>query len=173
MMKLSNPFLRKWRFLLLLLLVLLIVNFGHVRASENSPPEDWQLQGILAALDDPDPDVWVTALEKMSKYDLKNPVEIPLERVEQIGKLLSDEDSDMHYAAARVVSEMGSEAKDLIPQLQKLLGDENWSVRIAAATAVGEMGSEAKELIPQLQKLLGDENWSVRIAAATAVGEMG
>ncbi len=172
-MKLSNPFLRKWRFLLLLLLVLLIVNFGHVRASENSPPEDWQLQGILAALDDPDPDVWVKALEKMSDYDLESPVEIPPERLEQIGKLLSNEDSDMRSAAARVVSEMGSEAKDLIPQLQKLFGDEDSDVRKAAATAVGKMRSEAKDLIPQLLELLKDQDPDVREAAAIAVGEMG
>ena len=77
---LFNPFLRKLRFLLLLLLVLLVVNLGHVRASEESPPADWQLQGMLAALDDPDPDVWAAALEEMSEYDLK-PVEISSEQV--------------------------------------------------------------------------------------------
>ncbi|MBS9773311.1 MAG: HEAT repeat domain-containing protein, partial [Trichodesmium erythraeum GBRTRLIN201] len=107
---LFNPFLRKLRFLLLLLLVLLVVNLGHVRASEESPPADWQLQGILAALDDPDPDVWVKALKKMSEYDLK-PVEISSERVEQIGKLLSHENWHVRSAAARAVGEMGAEAK--------------------------------------------------------------
>ncbi|NEN88796.1 MAG: HEAT repeat domain-containing protein [Okeania sp. SIO3H1] len=173
MMKLCNSFLRKWRFLLLLLLVLLVVNLGHVRASEKSPPEDWQLQGMLAALDDSDPDVWVAALEKMSDYDLESPVEIPAQRVEQIGKFLNNEDSDLRAAAVKAVGEMGSEAKQFIPQLLQLFSDEDSDVRDAAATAVGEMGSEAKQFIPQLQQLLRDEDSRVRDAAATAVGEMG
>ena len=169
---LFNPFLRKLRFLLLLLLVLLVVNLGHVRASEESPPADWQLQGMLAALDDPDPDVWVKALEEMSEYDLK-PVEVPSERVEQIGKFLSHEDEDVRSAAARAVGEMGAEAKDLIPQLLQLFRDGNSHVREAAAEAVVKVGAEAKDLIPQLLQLLMDENSDVREAAARAVGKIG
>ena len=169
---LFNPFLRKLRFLLLLLLVLLVVNLGHVRASEESPPADWQLQGMLAALDDPDPDVWVKALEEMSEYDLK-PVEVPSERVEQIGKFLSYEDEDVRKAAARAVGHMGAEAKDLIPQLQQLFRDEDSDVRKAAAEAVVKVGAEAKDLIPQLLQLLMDENSDVREKAAWAVGKIG
>ncbi|NEP89882.1 MAG: HEAT repeat domain-containing protein [Okeania sp. SIO2C2] len=169
MMKLSNPFLRKWRFLLLLLLVLLVVNLGHVRADEKSPPEDWQLQGMLAALDDSDPDVLVEALKKMSEYDLKSPVEIPPERIERIGKLLSDEDSDVRIAAATAVGNLGLEAKQYIPQLQQLFSDKNWRVREAAVEAVGNMGLEAKQFIPQLLQLFSDEHSSVREAAARAV----
>ncbi|GGA29450.1 hypothetical protein CYANOKiyG1_45860 [Okeania sp. KiyG1] len=146
---------------------------GHVRASEKSSPEDWQLQGMLAALDDSDPDVWVEALKKMSRYDLKPPVEIPSERVEQIGKLLSNEDSDVRAAAATAVGNLGSEAKELIPQLQQLLKDEDSDVREAVATAVGNLGSEARELIPQLLQLLKDEDSFVLEAAATAVGNLG
>ena len=169
---LFNPFLRKLRFLLLLVLVLLVVNFGHVRASEESPPADWQLQGILAALDDPDPDVWAAALEEMSEYDLK-PVEISSERVEQIGKLLSHENWRVRSAAARAVGEMGAEAKDFIPQLLQFLMDENSVVREAAAQAVVKLGAEDKDLIPQLLQLLMDENSDVREEAAKAVGKIG
>jgi len=172
-MKLSNPFLRKWRFLLLLLLVLLVVNLGHVRASGKSPPEDWQLQGMLAALDDSDPDVWVKALKKMSRYDLKSSVEIPSEGVEQIGKLLSNEDSDVRKRAAWAVGRMGSDAKNLIPQLLQLFRDENSDVRKAAAWAVGQMESEAKDLIPQLLQLFRDEDSRLSSTAAIAVGNLG
>ncbi|NEP84408.1 MAG: hypothetical protein F6K39_43640, partial [Okeania sp. SIO3B3] len=161
MMKPLDSFLRKWRFLLLLLLVLLVVNLGHVRASEKSPPEDWRLQGMLAALDDSDLDVWVAALEKMSEYDLESPVEIPSERVEQIGKLLRDEDLFIRKTAATAIGKMGSEAKEFIPQLLQLLSDEDLEVYFpqkevsyVVAGAVGEMGSEAKEFIHQLLQLL-------------------
>ena len=172
-MKLSNPFLRKWRFLLLLLLVLLVVNLGHVRASEKSPPEDWQLQGMLAALDDSDPDVWIEALEKMSEYDLESPVEIPSERVEQIGKLLSYEDWHVRSMAARAVGNMGSEAKQFIPQLQQFFRDENDIARGTAAIVMNNLGSEARELIPQFQQLLSDESLHVRSMATFVVSYLG
>ncbi|NET28332.1 sister chromatid cohesion protein PDS5 [Okeania sp. SIO1I7] len=173
MIKLCNSFLRKWRFLLLLLLVLLVVNLGHVRASEKSPPEDWQLQGMLAALDDSDPDVWVEALKKMSRYDLKSPVEIPPDRVEQIGEFLSDEDSDVREASAKALGEMGSEAKQFIPELLQLFSDNDSDVREAVATAVGNLGLQSKELIPQLLQLFSDEDSFVREAAAMTVGNLG
>ena len=172
MMKPLNSFLRKWRFLLLLLLVLLVVNLGHVRASEKSPPKDWQLQGMLAALDDSDPDVWLVALDKLSDYDLKPPVEIPSERVEQIGKLLSYENSDVRKAAVWVVDDIGSEAKQFIPKLLQLFSDEDWDVCKVAARAVGQMGSETKHLVPKLQQLLKNKDSRVRAATAIAVGNL-
>ena len=167
--------------LALLVAVLLIVNGSH--AEEKKPElESWQLKGIVAALDDHDPLVWALALYKLSSYELKqlkHPVEIPKDRIEQIADLLIYENQDksiqsrVRASAASALGEMGVAAYKYAPQIAKLLTDSNTDVRRNAAIALGEMGTAASQYASQIAKLLTDSDRDVRSSATDALGQMG
>lgn len=56
-----------------LLTFLLTINLGIAQETEKpQPPESWQMRGIMAALDDPDPEIWIKALEQLNTFDLEN-----------------------------------------------------------------------------------------------------
>ncbi|NEQ82580.1 MAG: HEAT repeat domain-containing protein, partial [Moorea sp. SIO2I5] len=167
--------------LALLVAVLLIVNGSH--AEEKKPElESWQLKGIVAALDDPDPEVWAEALEKLSEYELKQlkpPVEIPKETIDKIAELLSYENQDKSIQsrvlvrASSALGQMGAAASESAPQIAQLLTHSDRDVRGSAVSALGEMGSAAYKYTPQIAELLTDEDSDVRGSAARALGKMG
>ncbi|WP_424100229.1 HEAT repeat domain-containing protein [Moorena producens] len=166
--------------LALLVAVLLIVNGSH--AEEKKPElESWQLKGIVAALDDPDPLVWAEALDKLSEYELKqlkHPIEIPKHRIDQIAELLIYENQDksiqsiVRASAASALGNMGPAASEYAPQIAKLLTDSHSWVRSSAAKALGQMGAAPSQYAPQIAKLFDSDSW-VRSSAAKALGEMG
>ncbi len=180
--------------LALLVAVLLIVNGSH--AEEKKPElESWQLKGIVAALDDPDPEVWAEALNKLSEYELKqlkHPVEIPKDRIDQIADLLTykheskDEtenqrksvQSKVYASAASALGEMGAVAYKYAPKIAELLTDEdsdvdNSNVSASAVLALGNMGATASEYVPKIAKLLINSDGNVSYSAAKALGQMG
>ncbi|WP_293076001.1 HEAT repeat domain-containing protein, partial [Moorena sp. SIO3H5] len=174
-------------FLALLVAVFLIVNGSHAHPSiyshESHPePESWQLKGIVAALKDPDPEVWVKAFEKLSNYkldQLKPPLEIPNDRIEQIAELLIYENQDKSIqskvlaSAVKALGQMAAAASQYIPQIAKLLTHSDTDVRRSAAYALGNMGAAASEVAPQIAKLLTHSDTDVRRSAAEALGQMG
>ncbi|AOX01123.1 hypothetical protein BJP34_18235 [Moorena producens PAL-8-15-08-1] len=176
--------------LALLVAVLLIVNGSHailiikeIYTEETKPETElWQLKGIVAALDDPDPEVWVKAFDKLSRYDLeqlKPPLEIPKDRIEQIVGCLGYENqtksvqSKVRASAAQALGEMGAAATQYAPQIGQLLTDSDSDVRAKAASALGNMGAAASEYIPQIAKLLTDSDSDVHVSATYALGKMG
>ncbi|NEP25534.1 HEAT repeat domain-containing protein [Moorena sp. SIO3I6] len=181
--------------LALLVAVFLIVNGSHanpcVYSHESHPePKSWQLKGIVAALDDPDPEVWVKALDKLSRYkldQLKHPLEIPNERIEQIAELLAYKheskdqtenerklvQSRVRASAAEALGEIGPAAYKYAPQIAELLTDENSDIHDSAVLALGKMGATASEYIPKIAKLLINSDGNVSYSAAKALGQMG
>ncbi|WP_293083523.1 HEAT repeat domain-containing protein, partial [Moorena sp. SIO3H5] len=172
--------------LALLVAVLLIVNGSHAHNTyphESHPePELWQLKGIVAALDDPDPEVWVKAFEKLSNYkldQLKPPLEIPKETIDKIADLLSYENQDksiqsiVRGSALKALGQMGAAASESAPQILPLLTHSDSDVRFNASSTLGEMGAAAKDYAPQIAKLLTDSDTNVRDSVASALESMG
>ncbi|MEH2413282.1 HEAT repeat domain-containing protein [Nostoc sp.] len=156
----------------LLLTFLLSLPWVNAEETPKPKPQDWQINGIVAALTDPIPEVRATAIENLKEYQLDNPkmqIKNYDELVKQFAKQLQDKDSVVsRNAAAQALEQM--QAKELAPQVAKLLTDSDINVRNAAAQALGQM--QAKELAPQVAKLLTDSDSDVRNAAAQALGQM-
>ncbi|AHJ27679.1 HEAT repeat domain-containing protein [Nodularia spumigena] len=135
-------------------------------------PEAWQINGIVAALTDPIPEVRAKAAEHLQEYQLDNPksqIKNYDELVKKLAEQLQDKDSAVsRSAAAEALGQM--QAKEVVPQLALLLKDSETYVRRAAAQALGQM--QAKEQAPQVALLLKDSDPDVRYAAAQALGQM-
>ncbi|NEO48350.1 MAG: PBS lyase, partial [Moorea sp. SIO4A3] len=186
--------------LALLVAVLLIVNGSHainviiynhgIYTKETKPETElWKIKGIVGALDDPDPEVWAEALDKLSEYklkQLKHPLEIPKDTIDKIAELLtykheSDESdnqrksvqSRVNASAAQALGEIGAAATQYAPQIAQLLTDSDSNVRANAAYALGQMGPAASKYAPQIAQLLTDSDWNVRDRAAYALEQMG
>ena len=170
-------------FLFFLTLILIIsCSFPGINAQEESKPkvEDWQFNGILAALDDPYPEVKVFAFSKVSEYDGQS---IPSETLENIAKqaanILKDENVDkfVRRDAAEALGNLGDAAKPYVKDLVYILKDKNVNefVRRGAAIALGNLGDAAKPHIPDLVDILKDKNVNefVRGDAAKALGNLG
>ncbi|MEH2036196.1 HEAT repeat domain-containing protein [Nostoc sp.] len=154
------------------LLLTLFLSLPWVNAEEKPKPEVWQINGIVAALKDPIPQVRATATQNLQEYQLDNPknqIKNYDELVKQFAKQLQDKDSAVsRKGAAEALGQM--QAKEKIPQVAKLLKDSDGGVRGAAIEALGQM--QAKEQAPEVVLLLKDSDSGVRKAAAEALGQM-
>ncbi|MEH2356878.1 HEAT repeat domain-containing protein [Nostoc sp.] len=154
------------------LLLTLFLSLPWVNAEEKPKPEVWQINGIVAALKDPIPQVRATATQNLQEYQLDNPksqIKNYDELVKQFAKQLQDKDSAVsRKAAIKALGQM--QAKEVVPQVAKLLKDSDGGVRGAAIEALGQM--QAKEVVPQVVLLLKDSDSGVRKAAAEALGQM-
>src|SRR4051812_31795678 len=71
---------------------------------------------------------------------------------------LGNKDSDIRRAAAKELSEMGSEAKSAVPALLKALkSDKDLFVRRFSAEAIGNIGSDSRDAITALALAMKDE----------------
>ncbi len=93
------------------LTLILTLSWSHAQESEPQPPKDWQLTGIMAALDDPDKDVWVQALEKLATFDLKPPFTMPPEIYKKITEMLDAKEETYRAAAVEALGNMRPLAK--------------------------------------------------------------
>ncbi|WP_445635892.1 HEAT repeat-containing PBS lyase [Nostoc sp. DSM 114161] len=154
------------------LLLTLFLSLPWVNAEEKPKLETWQINGIVAALQDPIAEVRATATQNLQEYqldNLKSQIKNYDELVKEFVKQLEDKDSKVsRKAAAQALGQM--QAKEQVPQVAKLLTDSDSDVRNAAAQALGQM--QAKEQAPQVAKLLTDSESYVRNAAAEALGQM-
>jgi len=89
--------------------------------------------------------------------------------LEKIG-VLEFGDSEAKQRAARILAQMGLEAKAAIPALIQALNDER--TQGAAAEALGNLGLEAKAAIPALNQALNDDNARVRWTTIIALGKI-
>ena len=162
-------------FLIFTLTLSFTINLGLAHQLPSKPPQEWQLKGIMAALDDPDPQIWTLALDKLTEYKIDE-LKIYESSYEKIVELLSDDNLDVQIAAVKAFGEMGEVAASQAPQLVKILEtSKDKEVQVAVAQALGEMGEAAASQAPQLVKILetSKDNIYVQVVAVKALGEMG
>jgi HEAT repeat protein len=76
-------------------------------------------------------------------------------------------------ASARILGEIGPQARDAVGGLAEALKDPDRDVRQNAAYALGYIGKASAPAVPALVTALHDREWQVRRAAATALGHTG
>ena len=131
-------------FVVCLTIVLLVASPG-VSAKEKPKPklQDWQINGILAALEDSSPRVQGFALGSLTQYDakdLKSALKKPEAIAQKAASLLKDKTQDgfVRGSAAGALSNLGETAKPFVPDIANLLKDktQDGSVRGSAANAL-------------------------------------
>ncbi|MDZ7970417.1 MAG: HEAT repeat domain-containing protein, partial [Nostoc sp. DedSLP03] len=145
-------------------------------------PQDWQINGISAALEDGHDQVKGYALKQLVEYnlkDLKSLVKKPEDIAEKAAKILKDEkvDANVRSGAAEALGNLGDAAAKYAPDIAKILKDEKVPayVRRSAAEALGNLGDAATKYVPDIAKILKDEKVPayVRSGAAEALGNLG
>ncbi|MEM8719415.1 MAG: HEAT repeat domain-containing protein [Cyanobacteria bacterium P01_G01_bin.39] len=141
--------------LVFLLTFVFTVSWGYAQVDPSVAPQPWQLRGILAALDDSDPQIWALALDKLSEYkidEIKPLLEISEDKYKRIVELLDyKQEPQIQSAAVYVLGEIG--AKEQADKIATLLSSSNdSSVQTWAAIALGKIG--AKEYADSLVTVL-------------------
>jgi HEAT repeat protein len=93
--------------------------------------------------------------------------------VQELLVTLKSEKVAARAAAARILGEMGPQAKDAVAELQAALADADKDVRRSAARALGDIGPASKPAVSALGKALKDAEAPVRQSAAYALGRIG
>jgi HEAT repeat protein len=164
---------------------LLVIFFAlpWVNAKEAPKPklQEWQLNGILVAVDDVYPGVQGTAFDKLGEYELKS---LDKQTAENLAKkaaaILKDNkiDSYVRRNAASALGNLGEAAKPYIPDILAFLKDDKFDAYFRpndAASALGKLGEAAKPYIPNIVTFLKDDkiDASVRSRAASELGKLG
>ncbi len=165
-------------------LLIFFLSFPWVNAKEapKPKPQQWQIDGIMAALDDDYDKVKSNALDKLSGYeaqDLKPLLKKRSDVVEKVAKLLKDKsvDSFVRSNAAKALGNMGDAGKPYVKDIFDLIKDKSVDsdVRSGAAQALGNMGDAGKPYVKDIADILKDKSADsdVRSGAASALGNMG
>jgi HEAT repeat protein len=140
-------------------LIVLAVQSGMTAAPvEESPVQEWQIKGIVSALQDENEGVRMRAARKLAEllgageHDLEDEVYKPGKNRQLLGSSV----------------QLASSAKD---DLLALLRSDGPDARKYAAAALGGLGD--KSVVPELIKLLDDQEIYVRGSAAQALGRLG
>ncbi|MGF2039619.1 MAG: HEAT repeat domain-containing protein [Nostoc sp. CmiVER01] len=166
----------------LLLTFFLSLPWVNAKETPKPKPQDWQINGISAALDDRYDKVKGYALDKLSEYELKDFKTVfkkPEEIARKATNILKDEkvDSSVRSSAAVALGNFGQAAAQYIPDIANILKDEkvDSNVRSSAAVALGKFGQAAAQYIPDIANILKDEkvDSNVRGSAAVALGKFG
>ena len=86
---------------------------------------------------------------------------------------LKNEDSNLRWRAASVLSDLGAEAAPAVPALTEALQDDDAQVRLYATIALGNIGEAAKSAVPALMAAVQDKEQYVRIYAPSALRKIG
>ena len=137
-------------------LLVFFLSFPWVNAQNATKPkpQEWQINGIVAALDDDYDEVKGYALEKLARYeakDLKPLLKKPEDVADKAVKLLKDKslDSYIRSSAADALGNMGDAAKPHVKDISNILKDKSndSEVRGSAAYALVNMGDIAQPYI--------------------------
>jgi HEAT repeat protein len=174
------------RFLIFALTFILVISFSLPWVSAKKPepekpkPQDWQINGIVAALDDGYPEVQRLGFDKITEYEFKD---FERQKVDDIAKkavkVLKDKniDRNVRVSAAGALGNLGDAAKPYVKNIVDIFKDKNIdsSVRSSAATALWNLGDAAKPYVKDIADILKDKNAnpSVRSSAADALGNLG
>ncbi|BAY32367.1 HEAT repeat-containing PBS lyase [Nostoc carneum NIES-2107] len=166
----------------LLLTLLLCLPWVSAKEQPKPKPEAWQINGIVAALDDGHDRVKKNAFDKLGEYDLKN-LQLVFPKPEDIAlkaaKILKDKsvDSSVRSSGAEALGNLGEAGKPYIKDIADILKDKSVdsSVRGGAAQALGNLGEAAKPYVKDILDFLKDKTVdnSVRSRAAAALGNLG
>jgi len=126
---------------------LLCLPWVSAKETPKPKPQDWQINGIVAALDDGNDQIKKLAFDKLNEYDLKNwpsVVEKPENIAQKAAKILKDTslNSDIRSSAAYALGNLGEAAKPYVKDIADILKDTSVdsSVRRSAAVILGEIG---------------------------------
>ena len=127
-------------------------------------PQEWQINGILAALDDGYPDVQGVALERLTIYDpteLQTVVKQPKQLAQKIANLLKNSEQNVHvrWKAIEAVGNLDQAAEPYLPELGKILKSktEDSSIRWRAAESLSNFGDAAKPYISDIFNFIKDQ----------------
>jgi HEAT repeat protein len=142
--------------------------------------EAWQINGIVAALDDGYDGVKKLALEKFNEYDpknLKSVVHKPEDIAEKVLKILKDNTVDLNIcrSAAEALENLGEAAKSVKNILQEVKDQTvDLNVRRSAAQGLGNLGEAAKPYVQDIADIFKNKTLdpSVRSSAAVALGKI-
>ncbi|MEH2167009.1 MAG: HEAT repeat domain-containing protein [Nostoc sp.] len=178
--KRSSPFFI-FPFILLLTLLLALL-WVSAKEQPKPKPEAWQINGIVAALDDGHNGVKGYAFNKLVEYDLKD-LKFLDKKSEDIAqkaaKILKDKtvESDVRSGAASALGNLGKAAKPYVKDIADILKDKSVdsNVRSGAASALGNLGEAAKPYVKDILDFLKDKSvdLNVRRGAASALGNLG
>jgi len=145
-------------------------------------PKEWQVKGVLAALNDELLGVQYEAIRKAAELGIADQIPNRLEIVGLPTKVSFSIGNNSFYAielnnikdiGAQLLWRLELEAIPDIPELIQLSRDQNPFIRFHAIRALGKIGEGAKEAVPELVNLLSNENENVRDATAWALGNIG
>jgi HEAT repeat protein len=170
-------------FLLTLILTLfLCLPWVSAKAKPKPQPEAWQINGIVAALNDEYDEVKKLAFDKLGEYDLQN-LQLVGQKPENIAlkaaQILKDKavDSDVRASAAWALANLGEAAKSYAKNILDILKDKSVDsdVRRGAAYALGNLGEAAKPYVKDIADILKDKSVDafVRASATEALGNLG
>ncbi|MFY0562690.1 HEAT repeat domain-containing protein [Archangium lansingense] len=147
---------------------------GGVARAADVPP---RIQGLFAALGDPNPGVVARALVQLVEADMAEPgVRQRLETFAagpRMVHLLRAEDRYVRSAAVRTLGALGPAAEVHLPLLAERLDDTEEEVLLKALEALGGMGAVASDQAPRLVDLLRDPRGQVVSTAGKALEAMG
>lgn len=135
-------------FLVFLFSLSICVSFGNAWEKSKPKIQEWQINGILGALDDGYTEVKQTAFEKLGEFSSKDLRAFP-KQSEEIGKRAIDtikksekEDFNLRYSAVRVLGNTGRTDNTVVQILLDILGsvEERSDVRGRALEALGNIG---------------------------------
>ncbi|MEH2352053.1 HEAT repeat domain-containing protein [Nostoc sp.] len=167
---------------ILLLTLFLALPWVSAKEQPKPKPEAWQINGIVAALNDGYDKVKTLAFENFNKYDLKNlklVVQKPEDIAQKVFNILKDKTVDpyVRFIAAEALGNLGEAAKPYVKDTLDFLKDKSVDprVRFIAAEALGNLGEAAKPYIKDILDILKDKSVdpSVRSSAAVVLGNLG
>jgi HEAT repeat protein len=145
-------------------------------------PQDWQINGIVAALDDGYDQVKKLAFDQLVNYDLKDLKSLgqkPEDIAQKVFNILKDKNADIEVrqSAAYTLGNLGQTTKPYVQNILNILKDKtaDIEVRHSAAYVLGNLGEATKPYIPDILKILKDktDNSSIRTSAGAALGRLG
>lgn len=137
-------------------------------AADATGPELADVQALVAAVSDPDPDVAVSAIDELDKMG-----PLAKDAVPALIKALGSVDEAVRWHAERALGAIGPDAKEAVPELLKALDDESATVKAYAAFALGAIGDAAEPAVEKLIALAFDADPLVRRAALRALRSIG
>ncbi|MEH2006407.1 MAG: hypothetical protein V7K81_14755, partial [Nostoc sp.] len=113
----------------LLLTLFLCLPWVSAKEKPKPKPQDWQINGISAALDDGYDKVKGYALKQLGEYNLKDLKSLgkkPEYFALKADKILNDEkvDANVRYYAAEALGNLGQAAANYVPDILNFLKDE-------------------------------------------------
>ncbi|MEH2090919.1 HEAT repeat domain-containing protein [Nostoc sp.] len=166
----------------LLLTLLLALPWVSAKERPKPKPEAWQINGIVAALDDGYDGVKGSAFDKLAEYDLKDLKSLgkkPEDFAQKAAKILKDKtvDNIVRSSAASALGNLGEAAKPYVKDIADILKDKSVDniVRSGAAVGLGNLGEVAKPYVKDIADILKDKSVDniVRYGAARALGNLG